>query len=90
MIKITNDTLIIEIPCKSHLKPLQVLAQLQEGLINMLHTMSYAVDDAPKQGMGYGVQQTTMLLREMMISSDQFADINEGFTAKQTQEFNRA
>ena len=88
MIRITDHTLIIEVKCNERYQPLQLLGDLQQGLINLLHIMSYAVPDAPKEVMSNAVQQTTILLKEMMVSNDQFGEINELMTVKEKHEFN--
>lgn len=74
MIRFTEKSLIIEIPCTDAEFPLEVLADLQTGLIHFVSIIDHK--DAPPQYITWALHNLQRLLSEMVVNREQLGDIN--------------
>jgi hypothetical protein len=73
MVKITSNSLIIEIPTKNEL-PLEKLGRIQEGLINLIGIIDH---NEPKAEIQEGLWHLRGILKELSLSPEQLLTINE-------------
>lgn len=73
MIRITNTSLIIEIPCINEV-PLEKLSHMQQGLLNLFGCIDL---DEPQAEVQNGLWHLRNLLKEMMLNENQAGKINE-------------
>ena len=74
MIRVNGNSLIIEIKCTDGRSPLSTLGEMQSGLVDLMGIIDYK--DAPKDSVAWSLHQLNFLMREMMVSMEQFEIIN--------------
>ncbi len=74
MINITENNLIIKIPCPNE-APLERLANIQIGLVNLISLLDHT--DGPKEQIADGLYHLGELLKQMLLTSEQLANVNE-------------
>ena len=87
MIRIAENRLIIEIQCKDE-SPLSLLANIKEGLLNMIEVADLERSHHAHDTLDFGMVQIARLIKHMSISADQLEVINNLLTAKTEAEFN--
>jgi hypothetical protein len=75
MIRIKDNTLIIEIRCPENVLPLENLGELKSGIIDLFSIIDYI--NAPKNKVEWSVRQLNALLQEMSFSPEQMGVIND-------------